>query len=647
MKSFTRGDLPARAHSCGEDQADLLYNLWRVVDESMMVKGRLLILCTIEALVALSLVSERSLLKQIWQTTAEGVDGNTVPTTDEGLLTPQQPTLNASSTVHQGLYYTNETVALHSSASTTYHESGENKTEWETRSTEGRATVAAEGQPPLNVTHTHPSTQGLPQPLNVSTAEPTKKTESAEGIAPTADEWATPSRNVPLINPSADHHQYHHQYHVWGNNSTSRIRLQPLLKLINETFYGDRKGMNLSYLRYGPFPAIIAVDDKENSPTVWVPYRPMNWKRKKIIIEGRLSIMLPNWQRALQVHLPQHSERFPALMQALTTVGSIPLFLDLSDYMGCCNAMNTNEEVVAYNESSPVPDVAYFTISKPVSCNYGFPIPSYSSYHYAEVLRKNNHTWGQQMSEWNTQYPWESKINQVYWTGANSGRFLTHRFRFLRRVAQARNASIFNVHPSAPVCDACPSPTNHTSPQEESMRYKVTFDLDGNAWSERFPRLLCYNSAVIKLDVPHENEEYFMGHTVLPGIHYIPASLSNFTRVAEMALQNDDLLQQVVRNANAWCAQHMLEQELNLDFLSVLEGYVGRLEENWGQEWKRQFAAHVGPSANDGGHGGFTDSVLQNGTVYYKPKVSGLTGPTPWDLDEYIRNVASRDRPTA
>lgn len=363
-------------------------------------------------------------------------------------------------------------------------------------------------------------------------------------------------------------------------------------------------------------------------------------------------------QRALKVQLYQHRERFPALMKALTTVGSIPLFFDVSDYIGCCNPGNYNEHPVVYNYTSPPPEVAYFTISKPTSCNYGFPIPSYSTYRYATTLIGNYSRWEDRMKEWNSTYPWESKIPQVFWRGVRSGRFLKHRVEFLQRVVRAdptllleeeqhqSQQSVFNVHTTRTIYSEYkgkyPSVFNITPP-EESMNYKVTFDLDGNAWSERFPRLLCYNSAVIKIDVPHENEEYFMGHTVLPGIHYIPASLNNFTRVARFVLHpsQDDMLRQVVRNANAWCAERMKEEMLNLDFLSVLNGYVETLQEGWMEEWAQAFAAHVGPAVQENDTGGFTDSVLDNtGVVNFEPKVPWLDGPTPWRIEDYAAPMA-------
>lgn len=443
-----------------------------------------------------------------------------------------------------------------------------------------------------------------------------------------------------VIAKSAPRASVDHRYHEWGekHNHSARIQLLPLLQLINKTFEAN----NL----LGPFPAFVAIHN--NKPTMWISSRTMKWKQR--IREDqmrRLGILLPHFQRALQIQLYQHQEQFPALIKALTTVGSIPLFFDLSDYLGCCNPNNTNDEVVLYNSTSSTP-VAYFTMSKPALCNFGFPIPSSYTYKYATTLIEKKHrTWQRQMNAWNKTYPLESKIPQVYWSGVQSGRFLKHRLEFLQKVVAddeqqnvtSQKHSIFNVHPTWRVdeCDPgkCPS-VKQSTPQEEPMKYKATFDIDGHSWSERFPRLLCYNSPVIKIDVPHENEEYFMGHTVFPGIHYIPADLDNFTQVARMVLDpsNDEMLREVVRNANAWCVERLNEESLNLDFLSVLNGYVETLDEGWMEGWKQAFSAHVGPGVRDG-HGGFHSTVVDNRQTQHIPTVKGLEGPTPWRLDKF------------
>eukprot|EP00543_Licmophora_paradoxa_P005387 CAMPEP_0202456556 /NCGR_PEP_ID=MMETSP1360-20130828/13781_1 /ASSEMBLY_ACC=CAM_ASM_000848 /TAXON_ID=515479 /ORGANISM="Licmophora paradoxa, Strain CCMP2313" /LENGTH=233 /DNA_ID=CAMNT_0049076389 /DNA_START=460 /DNA_END=1162 /DNA_ORIENTATION=+ len=116
------------------------------------------------------------------------------------------------------------------------------------------------------------------------------------------------------------------------------------------------------------------------------------------------------------------------------------------------------------------------------------------------------------------------------------------------------------------------------------MKFKLVYDIDGNSWSERMTRLLCYNSAVIKvlLEPQHQQFDYIF-QDLIPGVHYIPSDLNNFTQVALQLLDkhHDQYLQSIVQNANAWCRQHMTEERLNQIFLSTLEGYLSLLEQGW------------------------------------------------------------------
>jgi len=93
------------------------------------------------------------------------------------------------------------------------------------------------------------------------------------------------------------------------------------------------------------------------------------------------------------------------------------------------------------------------------------------------------------------------------------------------------------------------------------MSYRAVIDTDGNSWSERLPRLLCYNSAVVVVAVQDDYDEYIMDELV-PGVHYIPANLEKLTEVARGIMQpvNDDMLRSVVKNANTWCREHLTEE---------------------------------------------------------------------------------------
>ena len=159
----------------------------------------------------------------------------------------------------------------------------------------------------------------------------------------------------------------------------------------------------------------------------------------------------------------------------------------------------------------------------------------------------------------------------------------------------------------------------HYQPPETSMKFKAVADMDGNSWSSRFPRLLCYNSAVIRIvNEPYDWEEYFMAD-LIPNVHYIPASFTNFTDVAKYWMSSsddpdlDEQLLTIRNNAREFCRTRFVEDEVNYDMLSVIDGYIETLykdDPDWLTKWRSIQHLYVGELA--GGqdhHGGFWDGV--------------------------------------
>ena len=200
-------------------------------------------------------------------------------------------------------------------------------------------------------------------------------------------------------------------------------------------------------------------------------------------------------------------------------------------------------------------------------------------------------------------------------------------------------------------------------PANTSMKYKAVLDIDGNSWSSRFPRLLCYNSAVIKITLEEDYEEYFMAD-LEPNVHFIPATLENFTKVAAEYMkdtkENDAFLRQIVQNANAFCRERFTEDRLNLDFLSIMNSYVKSLDQYtnknlcaknetsnnnsgkkndtglscWMKIWLDAKESYVGPAVQNQ-HNGFTDLCNRLDIPYLAPIGAAGTNNTLWDLKTY------------
>ena len=340
----------------------------------------------------------------------------------------------------------------------------------------------------------------------------------------------------------------------------------------------------------------------------------------------------------------------------------VPLYVDWGDYIGC-NCPNITSVQGQYHLHASDVDkhlvgLPTLTVAKEVSCQCAFPIPTYLTYEVMEMGRptitatvlsssqsesssssssSTNSWWTGRFDEWDELYNWTSKIAKVYWRGSLSG----NRSAFFEQLERdiviysndnnsghdSGNVTVNNStntitssvqyekygHPFLDV-----KPAQHRSdrqPPETSMQYKAVMDMDGNSWSERFPRLLCYNSAVIRvINEPYDMEEYFMKDLV-PYVHFIPASFRNITTVATywMHPDRDHELLAIRNNARKFCQRRFVEHELNYDLLSVIDGYIETLYGNdptWLTKWSSLQHLYVGPDDYVfEQHGGFWDGI--------------------------------------
>lgn len=412
---------------------------------------------------------------------------------------------------------------------------------------------------------------------------------SMDSVGLTSHDTATPSHQKA--------------YHSWGPDG---IDLKHVLRYINETYY-DNVTWSKPVRSYQPFPAYVTVRNKTR--TLFVPR-----KLLRRILGGaasRLQMMLPHFQRALQIEFLHNRNEYSSVGWILDHGGSIPILFDLSDFRGCQDPNFNYTGVLGqlYRSSANVP---LFTLSRSPRCRYAFPIPTYSAYEYMTIGYVNGtNRWQDKMNQWALEFPWDNKTSQVYWRGGCKA----ERYWFVIRANNGTSRRFMNVRTVGNKCGKGPFQPRKAKPdrQEASMQFKAVFDIDGNSWSERFPRLMCYNSAVVLVAVEDDFEEYFMSD-LIPGVHFIPANLQNFTDVAKMVTdkRNDDMLLNVVMNANAWCRNYLTEERLDSDFLSIMNGYVEMLnrgDPNWLREWNRVASSYVGPEVFDDGHGGFSDQV--------------------------------------
>ena len=411
--------------------------------------------------------------------------------------------------------------------------------------------------------------------------------------APVRNDSQTLKVGITINNESIDHSvaQNEVQYYSWGPEG---IPLGPILNFI-DTLY---KGVNSTWYRQkdGPFPGFVSVANS-SKPSMWFAKSVLK-RRCPINILGRLRKILPHFQHALQVQLLDNPHRFPALHVILKRVGSFPVLMDLNDYLGC----NRDNYEMFLNGSLVKQSIPLLTLSHHIQCRYAFPIPDYSVYELAVATeqRPNGSNWDDVFSEWADSFPpMANKIPKAFWRGSCT-HSRPHRKQMFDLVKTNNAIKDYLDFGFTALCFGM-SEGVRTTPPTESMRFRAVLDMDGNSWSERFPRLLCYNSVVIRVEIKDDYEAYFMTQ-VKPGIHYLPASLENFTDVAKWAVQDSSLplISLIVKNANAWCKQKIRTHELNLDFLTILNGYIEGLNSHdggWIDQWKHVQELYLGKEA--------------------------------------------------
>jgi hypothetical protein len=147
--------------------------------------------------------------------------------------------------------------------------------------------------------------------------------------------------------------------------------------------------------------------------------------------------------------------------------------------------------------------------------------------------------------------------------------------------------------------DIKPSTAKSKMAQDDFQRYKAILDIDGNAWSARLGKLLCYNSVVIKV------ESSYVGYwekELKPWIHYIPveADFSDLEKTVRYVMdpENAKQIQQVIKNSQAFCRTKLTMEQYTVDLLWTLLAYRELLaaSPDFLDEWRKNEAAYSMPA---------------------------------------------------
>jgi hypothetical protein len=211
---------------------------------------------------------------------------------------------------------------------------------------------------------------------------------------------------------------------------------------------------------------------------------------------GRTGMFVTFVQRAVEmaVSLSSTSPRMRLLSE-----GDLPLMFDANDYPWCGDDLVPVFRLNAIARSSgggggggagrvPRGGVA--------ACEHAWPAMSltYFSDPTNVQLAESPYEWDGMMAGWDATYgAFDDKISKLVWRGRITG--YTYRDGERPRQNLIRYSRDF-----LDIMDVKPSTKKSLIKQDDFQMYKAILDIDGNAWSARLGKLLCYNSVVIKVE---------------------------------------------------------------------------------------------------------------------------------------------------
>ena len=285
------------------------------------------------------------------------------------------------------------------------------------------------------------------------------------------------------------------------------------------------------------------------------------------------------------VYVKQKStHKWPRIRQALKK-GGFPFIVWHGDFQSC----NLNNY---QNQSVPL-----FTVCGKISCQHSFPIPTYKTILDSQPSALH---WAANMAEYQRDYPWETKIRKVVWRGGLTGaldNYTSDRARIARFPVEHPSSwldiGLTGIPPRHDKANIQLSYFNGLAqplrPQESFQNFIGILDIDGNSWSSRFGKLLCYNSVILKVEPRYI--DYFY-KSLKPWVHFIPVQhdLSDLLDKAEYVVDpaNQYEVQEVISNANQWCREHMIQKTIAHDYLDIWEEYLYQLDRgdpSWAETW--------------------------------------------------------------
>ncbi|EZA48857.1 KDEL motif-containing protein [Ooceraea biroi] len=160
----------------------------------------------------------------------------------------------------------------------------------------------------------------------------------------------------------------------------------------------------------------------------------------------------------------------------------------------------------------------------------------------------------------NTELPWDSKIEQLFWRGRDSRRERLDLIDISRRHPDLFNVSITNFFFFRNEIDKYGPAQTHVS-FFNFFKYKYQLNIDGTVAAYRFPYLLAGDSLVFK----QESKYYeFFYEDLIPEVHYMPvkSDLSDLVDKITWAKEHDEDGLKIVKSARQFARDNLLPRDI-------------------------------------------------------------------------------------
>ncbi len=184
-------------------------------------------------------------------------------------------------------------------------------------------------------------------------------------------------------------------------------------------------------------------------------------------------------------------------------------------------------------------------------------------------------------------YPWRRKISKAIWRGASTGGIITlYNYREMPRIQLVDLSLRYPQFLDARLTDLVQIDENASQKLldlgfmgnylsiADHIKYKYQILVDGNtsAYSRAVWELFS-NSLIFKHDSPHIQWYY---SELVPSEHYVAVKrdFSDLIEKIHWAMNNENVAQQIVSNANAFAKHNLNQEDVMLYFYLVLKNYA-------------------------------------------------------------------------